>query len=447
MRTILATLVLIPLLFPLSIDAQWAKSYGQSNGSYVPNSIRVAHDDGYILTGTFNLGSKYWDGWILKLSSQGDVEWMRSYCPLFDISVTTDGGYIASGDRHILKLDVLGNIEWYFSSREESYYSIQQTKNGGYILSGTTYTDDSPASFVLKLSADGTIEWNKMFAIGDKRGGIISIQEVPDNGYVAVGNTSFNKDGTMKFWIVKLDVLGNTEWQKKLGSETGYSAQDLKVSEDGSFIIIGNVNPFLPGEKDIFVAKFQPNGSIEWQKSFVGLESDSSRSVEVLGEHEYIIVGYTYINKSSHCLILKLSATGNLEWQRTFGGGENISNRPYAQAYSICQIGDGDYTVTGNEKHLGESPETPTNYPPQNILVFKFSHSNDYQTCSFFGTSYIPEADLSLVSQELTFRLRNFEIKQRDWEYEPWADFETIEVNSLCPQTIPKHIKKGSVKR
>ncbi len=445
MRTILTALVLVHFIFPLNINAQWAKSYGKSDGTYSPNSIRVAHDDGYILSGTFNLGSKYWDGWILKLSPQGDVEWMRSYCPLFDISLTADGGYIASGDRHILKLDVLGNIEWYFSSREESYYSIQQTKDLDYILSGTTYTDDSPASFVLKLSNDGTVEWNKMFAIGDRRGSIVSIQEAPDKGFVAVGNTSYTKDGTLKFWIVKLDTLGKTEWQKKLGNEADYAAQDLRISDDGTFIVVGNVNPYTPGGKDIFMAKFQSNGSIIWQKSFVGIESDSARGVEALGENGYIIVGYTYLNKSSKALILKLSTNGNLEWQRTFGGGEDLSISSYSQVNSICQTNDGDYALAGYEKHLSDAPDTGSYYPPRNILVSKFSHAAVVQACDFFKLSNIPESSLSLVSQELTFSLRNFEITQFDWEYEPWGDFETIDVYSLCPQI--KRTKKGAIRR
>jgi len=63
--------------------------------------------------------------------------------------------------------------------------------------------------------------------------------------------------------------------------------------------------------------------------------------------------------------------------------------------------------------------------------------------CKYFSNTNILESNLSLVSQELTFGLRDFQIEDRDWrEYVPWGDPDTINVYALCPQ-----IKKGAVKR
>ena len=137
----------------------WAKSYDGPSYDWAL-SIQQTEDGGYIVAGesnSFGTGAEDWNGWVLKLKSNGDVEWQKTYGGAGDerrrsIQQTEDGGYIVAGksnsfkvgvynDAWLLKLNGNGDIEWqktYGGSFGDSAESIQQTADGGYIVAGHT---------------------------------------------------------------------------------------------------------------------------------------------------------------------------------------------------------------------------------------------------------------------------------------------------------------------
>jgi uncharacterized delta-60 repeat protein len=157
-------------------DIDWQKSLGGS-GWDVAYSIEQTTDGGYIAAGysdsndgdvSGNHGSN--DYWIIKLTATGDIEWQKSLggsSPDYAYSVqqTTDGGYIIAGyswsvdgdilenhgyhDYWIVKLNSAGVIDWQKSlggSYNDYAYSIKQTTDGGYIIAGTSWSDDGDVS-------------------------------------------------------------------------------------------------------------------------------------------------------------------------------------------------------------------------------------------------------------------------------------------------------------
>src|SRR5690349_17064473 len=78
-------------------------------------------------------------------------------------------------------------------------YSVQQTADGGYIVAGNTTSNDFDVSgnhgledfWVVKLDAGGNIQWQKCLGgTGDDRA--FSIQQTTDGGYVVTGQTNSN---------------------------------------------------------------------------------------------------------------------------------------------------------------------------------------------------------------------------------------------------------------
>ena len=139
-------------------------------------SIAPASDGGYIVAGysesndgdiNGNHGDK--DYWIVKLNSSGNLQWQKSLGGSYDdwansIAPTPDGGYIVAGqsasndgditghhgywDYWIVKLDASGNLQWQKSlggSSSEYAYSIAPTPDGGYIVAGSSYSNDGDA--------------------------------------------------------------------------------------------------------------------------------------------------------------------------------------------------------------------------------------------------------------------------------------------------------------
>ncbi len=158
-------------------NRQWSRTYGGSNHD-IAQSISQTSDGGYIVAGyTQSYGSGGSDFLILKLDSSGNVVWSKTYGGSNDdvpysISQTSDGGYIVAGstwsygsgnnDFLILKLDSSGNVVWsktYGGSNDDVPYSISQTSDGGYIVTG--YTDSYGSVYsdflILKLDSSGSI--------------------------------------------------------------------------------------------------------------------------------------------------------------------------------------------------------------------------------------------------------------------------------------------------
>jgi len=153
-------------------DIEWQRTYGGIYGDRA-FSIQETSDGGYVVA-----GSGWDDLWILKLTSSGDIEWQRTYGGSLlewagGIRETSDGGYIVFSaatesfgagycDGWILKLTSSGDIVWqrtYGGSDYDSISSIQQTNDGGYIASGRTdsFGAGSFDIWILKLSPDGDI--------------------------------------------------------------------------------------------------------------------------------------------------------------------------------------------------------------------------------------------------------------------------------------------------
>ena len=135
--------------------SQWARTYGDDWEDEWPFSVRQTSDGGYIVAGrTESFGAGGTDFWVLKLDSEGLVEWQCTYGGAGNdyancIQQTSDGGYIVAGDTEsfgaggydawILKLDSSGNIDWqntYGGTGNEYANCIQQTSEGGYVLAG-----------------------------------------------------------------------------------------------------------------------------------------------------------------------------------------------------------------------------------------------------------------------------------------------------------------------
>ena len=138
-------------------EVEWRQTYGEI-GSDSGRSVQQTSDGGYIVTGTtVSYGNGYSDLWLIKTDSGGNEEWSQTYGGSSDdsgysVQQTTDGGYIVTGftysfgngdkDLWLIKTDSGGNEEWsqtYGGSSDDSGYSVQQTSDGGYIVTGTTF--------------------------------------------------------------------------------------------------------------------------------------------------------------------------------------------------------------------------------------------------------------------------------------------------------------------
>ncbi len=180
------------------------------------------------------------------------------------------------------------NAQWAKSYGGDDYdwaQSIQQTIDGGYIVAGRTNSFGyayGPASWILKLSPTGDIEWQKTFG-GDYSPCYSSILQTLDGGYVVAHGIN----------VLKLSPIGDIEWQHSYGIS---SISSMKQTVDGGYVVVGDVTEwidFLSCSENLCILKLSSMGDIEWQKAYGGGLSDYSSSIQLSRDGGYIIAGNT----------------------------------------------------------------------------------------------------------------------------------------------------------
>ena len=370
MKKLLLVFIYFPIVnltsFAQAPAIQWQKALG-GTGFENTSSIQQTTDGGYVASGysqstngdvTENKGGT--DLWVVKVSNAGDIQWQKSF----------------------------GGSEADYSNQ------IQQTLDGGYIMTGSTNSTDGDVSgnhgsydvWVVKLSSSGDLQWQKSLGGSGTDYGY-SIQQTTIGDYFITGSTNSNNGdvignhGSQDVWIVKLSITGDLHWQKTLGGTNGDQAYTIKPTSDGGCVLAGystsndgdvTVNH---GNKDVWIVKLNDMGSIQWQKSFGGTDEDGANSIQQTADNGYIVAGYTKSSNgdiiSNHgnfdFWILKLSNSGGLEWQKTYGGlGDDLAN-------CIQQTTDGGYIVTGYSSST--EGDISANYGNNDFWVIKLSNT------------------------------------------------------------------------
>ncbi len=73
-------------------------------------------------------------------------------------------------------------------------------------------------------------------------------------------------------------ALEATEWAKTYGGAGADSLSSMQPTADGGYIVAGSTTSFGAGGSDAWLMKLAADGSIVWQKTYGGTESDGARS-------------------------------------------------------------------------------------------------------------------------------------------------------------------------
>jgi hypothetical protein len=366
MKKHLLLLVLLSLTIPVYCQQiTFQKTYGGTGGD---NSFTVQQttDGGYIMTrSTDSYGAGNYDVYLIKTDANGDTLWTKTFGGTgqddgHSVQQTSDGGYIITGytssfgitDAYLVKTDANGNLIWskiFGGVNGGAGYSVQQTTDGGYIVTGNTssFGVGNVDVYLIKTDTNGDTLWTRTFGgTGDDFGS--SVQQTTDGGYVITGATSSFGTGNADVYLIKTDVNGNTLWTKTFGG-TGYDdGQFVQQTTDGGYVITGAVYSYGAGDYDVYLIKTDGNGNLLWSKTFGGANDDGGNSVQQTTNGGYIIVGSSYSFGASNYAIylIRTDASGNPIWTRTIGGTGDYGN-------SIKQTTDGGYIIIGTTFSFG----------------------------------------------------------------------------------------------
>ncbi len=302
-------------------NEKWNKTFGGPNYD-VGNYVQQTSDSGYIIVGeTSSYGAGNHDIWLIKTDAYGNETWNKTF-----------GG-----------------------SEDEWSKSVQQTSDGGYIIVAETrsYGSGDYDVWLIKTDSNGNKEWDKTFGgYTDDKGG--SVQQTNDGGYIITGETECYFEGGYDLYLIKVDSNGNKQWDKTFGGSDNDIGNYVQQTSDSGYIIVGETSSYGAGSEDIWLIKTDAYGNETWNKTFggskEGSKEDRGKSVQQTSDGGYIIVGETH-SYATNCdtWLIKTDAHGNKMWDKTFGGFEDD------QIYSVQRTSDSGYIMAGTVFYLGTS--------------------------------------------------------------------------------------------
>jgi hypothetical protein len=260
-------------------------------------------------------------------------------------------------------------------------YCVHQTLDGGFIVAGYTQSINGNVIgnhggqdvWIIKLDSLGTIVWQKCLGgTGFERAN--DIKQLPDSGFIIAGySDSFDGDVTNvhgfydDYWLVKLDKTGSIEWQKCLGGSDTDWGMSVTNNYNNGYAVVGEANSsdgdvsLHHGSTDLWVAKTDSIGNLQWQKSLGGLDYEFAGQIIPTLDNGFFVSGTTNSPDGDvtgyHGLgdgwVIKLNGAGTIVWNKAIGGsaGDAIkSMKPtHDQAYILIGSSQSnDFDVSGN---------------------------------------------------------------------------------------------------
>ncbi|MDR1320576.1 MAG: cell wall-binding repeat-containing protein [Gracilibacteraceae bacterium] len=248
------------------------------------------------------------------------------------ISETSDGGFVVYGTATstdgdmagqppggskptVIKYDAAARIEWVFSTETRwTALDLKESESGGYLVAGRTniatgmfagLNKGGMDAFVLKLSADGELEWLKNF--GSTRTDEFNSLILENGGFIAFGSfgatdgdmAQLQSNGDIDGFYVEFDADGVVVSMGAWGGDKADTVAKAVSAEEGGYLIAGtsgsggsDFNGLGHGGNDAYLLKLSDGGAVEWVKTFGGTAADTAVSLTPLGGGEYLLGMY-----------------------------------------------------------------------------------------------------------------------------------------------------------
>ena len=341
-----------------SAQIKFQRTYGI--GTYNEGRcVKQTFDGGYIVAGTESeAGNGATDVYLLKVDSLGNFQWHKTFGGTgidhgYAVEQMSDSGYAVAGytnsfgnggyDGYLVRTDKNGDTLWtktYGTSNWDFTYAMKKTFDGGFVLGGISYSlNNLSEPWIFKTDSFGNVEWNKLINSG-KNISINDVNETNDSGFAAIGYKYNYFLDSSDIYIVRLNSLGNTLWQKSFGSIRNERGNAFLVRPDNSFVIAGAICDTLC---DNYLLHLAPNGDSMWTSILSPPLDETIYSIDTTHDGKFVITGFTtsFGGGGQDAFITKTDTDGTNIWGYTYGGLEDEIG------FSIHTTTDDGFIVAG----------------------------------------------------------------------------------------------------
>ncbi|RJP77403.1 MAG: T9SS C-terminal target domain-containing protein [Candidatus Zixiibacteriota bacterium] len=259
-------------------QALWTRTYGGVDFDQVAAGLATG-DNGFLVAGTRGIvvNQEYDENlWLLKLNADGDTLWSRTYGGSYAdwssaLIETPDAGYLLIGgtysfgagwnDAWILKLNSQGDSLWsrtYGGWNGDQIYGAVPTADGGFLLAGETdsFGAGDRDVWLVKINAQGDTIWTRTFgeSMYDAARAVIA---TGNEHYLVGGFTQTAAAGSMQMWLIKIDAQGDSLWSRTVGGIGIDMAFALQQAPNGDYLLAGLTTSWGAGEGDMMLACIQ----------------------------------------------------------------------------------------------------------------------------------------------------------------------------------------------
>lgn len=329
-----------------------------STNTFSGDCLRACADGGYLLGGYMFDGSEPyagygendmyilkaneygWDQWSIILGGSGyDIAhgiWEASNGDIIVLGITWSNDVDVSGnhgmaDVWVVRLTSTGDVIWkkcFGGAGEDFLYGSTLLTDGSIVFIGTTNStngdllgapndDDADAdTWIVKLTGNGTISWQKRLNNDIQIGSFSAFTSTLDGGFAySAENGSMN--------LVKLDAAANIEWTREVEG-TNEDLERICQSTTGNFAIASTANTT---DNFSVLRIYSPTGDLLWTRYFDGDdEYEYVKFIKPSWDGGFILGLFN---------VFKLDAQGYTQWQ--------INN----YSTSAIQLSENSYVLSG----------------------------------------------------------------------------------------------------
>jgi hypothetical protein len=207
---------------------------------------------------------------LVRSDAHGETLWTRTYGGGYygrgySVQQTADGGYIIAGgdgNAYLIKTDAGGGTEW-SRTYGGTAMSVEQTTDGGYIVAGWTASFGAGGEdfYLIKTDPDGDTLWTRTFG-GSGCEEAWSVHQTTDGGYIMTGFTESFDAQELDVYLVKTDSRGHRQWARTFGGADEDWGNSVRQTTDGGYIIAGYTSSFGAGQYDVYLIKTDSLGHV-----------------------------------------------------------------------------------------------------------------------------------------------------------------------------------------
>jgi len=248
------------------------------------NQIRSTSDKGYILIGTTSsFGAGNTSFYAVKTDSLCHRQWSRVFGGSRNqagcgVAVTKDKGFAFVGytdsygsggyDAMLVRTDSLGNVLWqkYYGGSDWDFgYSVKQTRDGGFILCGLTYSYGSGQGdvYMVRTDKNGDTLWTKSFGgTGFDVGN--ALMNEGDSLYVIAGSSTSFGPGDTSLYFLQIDTLGHLKNTHRFGCSHNTVAYSIAPASGNGYVMMGSMDSLNPGVRGQMLLRTDHQGNFSW---------------------------------------------------------------------------------------------------------------------------------------------------------------------------------------